>query len=81
MVSRVYIVPDSRSILHSVKTSGTQAETPRHLLHPVEEIVFSAQDKLFGTAHRRLENDRWQTDLLRTPGAELRLVSLGMAQR
>ncbi len=46
----------------------------------VQEIVFIAQDQLYCEVHRRLDGDRWQTDLLQTPEAELRLPSIGFAQ-
>jgi Uma2 family endonuclease len=46
----------------------------------VEEIVLIAQDQLYCEVHRRFDEDRWQTDLLRTREAELRLASIGFAQ-
>ncbi len=46
----------------------------------VQEIVLIAQDQLYCEVHRRLEDGRWQTDLLRTPEAELRLLSIDFAQ-
>jgi len=46
----------------------------------VQEIVLIAQDELYCEVHRRLDSGRWQTDLLRTPEAELRLLSIGFAQ-
>ena len=46
----------------------------------VQEIVLIAQDQLYCEVHLRLEDGRWQTDLLRTPEAELRLLSIGFVQ-
>lgn len=46
----------------------------------VQEIVFIDQDPYYCEVHRRLDDGRWLTDLLRTPEARLRLVSIGFDQ-
>ena len=46
----------------------------------VEEIVLIAQDQVYCEVHRRFDKDRWQTDLLQTPEAELRLENFDFAQ-
>ena len=49
-------------------------------LPSVEEIVLIAQDQIYCEVHRRFDEERWQTDLLRTGEAELRLASIGFTQ-
>ncbi len=46
----------------------------------VQEIVLIDQDPYYCEVHRRLDDGRWLTDLLRTPEARLRLASIGFDQ-
>jgi Uma2 family endonuclease len=46
----------------------------------VQEIVLIDQEPFYCEVHRRLDDGRWLTDLLRTPEARLRLVSIGFDQ-
>ncbi|MCP4661943.1 MAG: Uma2 family endonuclease [bacterium] len=65
----------------STETYDRRVKLPDYRAIPsVEEIVLIAQDQLYCEVHRRFESDRWQTDLLQTPEAELRLMSIGFAQ-
>ncbi len=47
-------------------------------LPSVREILLVAQDEYYAELHRRLEGDRWLTDLVRGPEAVLRLDSVGL---
>ena len=49
-------------------------------LPTVQEIVLVAQDQLYCEVHRRFDESRWQTDLLRTPESFLRLASIEFSQ-
>lgn len=44
----------------------------------VQEIVLIDSQRLYCEVHRRLDQQRWLTDLLRTPEARLRLDSVGL---
>jgi Uma2 family endonuclease len=44
----------------------------------VQEILLVDQEAVYAEVHRRLEADRWLTDLLRGPDARLRLESIGL---
>lgn len=46
----------------------------------VEEIVLVDQQQVYCEVHRRLDDGRWLTDLLRRPEARLRLDSIGFDQ-
>jgi Uma2 family endonuclease len=46
----------------------------------VREIVLIDQQRVYCEVHRRLEDDRWLTELLRSPTARLRLPSIGFDQ-
>ena len=47
-------------------------------LAAMREILLVHQDWLFCEIHRRLNDDRWLTDILRSPDARLRLESIGL---
>jgi Uma2 family endonuclease len=65
----------------STEAYDRRVKLPDYRMIPsVEEIVLIAQDQIYCEVHRRFEEDRWQTDLLRTPGARLRLASVGFDQ-
>lgn len=49
-------------------------------LPTVAEIVLIDQQQLYCEVHRRLDDGRWLTDLLRHPEARLRLESIGFDQ-
>lgn len=46
----------------------------------VQEVVLIAQDQVYCEVHRRVDGERWQTDLLRLDEARLRLQSIGFDQ-
>ena len=46
----------------------------------VREIVLVSQDSCYCEVHRRLDDGRWLTDLVRFPDARLRLESIGLDQ-
>lgn len=65
----------------STESHDRRVKLPDYRLIPsVEEIVLIAQDQLYCEVHRRFDRDRWQTDLLRTGDAELKLASIDFAQ-
>lgn len=65
----------------STEAYDRRVKLPDYRMIPsVEEIVLIAQDQLYCEVHRRFDGERWQTDLLRTGDAELRLASIGFAQ-
>jgi Uma2 family endonuclease len=44
----------------------------------LQELLLIHPGRLFAEVHRRLEGDRWLTDLVRGPEARLRLESIGL---
>jgi Uma2 family endonuclease len=65
----------------SPSTEGTdrRRKPPDYRSIPsVREILLIAQDGHYAEVHRRLEGDRWLTDLLQGPEAQLRLESIGL---
>lgn len=65
----------------STETYDRRVKVPDYRMIPsVQEIVLLAQDQLYCEVHRRFEGNRWQTDLLRTGDAELKLASIDLTQ-
>ncbi len=65
----------------STESYDRRVKLPDYRMIPsVQEIVLLAQDQLYCEVHRRFDRDRWQTDLLRTGDAELKLTSIDFAQ-
>jgi Uma2 family endonuclease len=65
----------------SPSTEGTdrRRKLPDYRSIPgVREILLIAQDGHYAEVHRRLDGDRWLTDLVRGPEARLRLESIGL---
>jgi Uma2 family endonuclease len=61
----------------STETRDRRIKLPDYRSIPsVAEIVLIDQDPFYCEVHRRLDDGRWLTDLLRTPEARLRLVSI-----
>ncbi len=65
----------------STESYDRRVKLPDYRMIPsVAEIVLLAQDQLYCEVHRRFDRNRWQTDLLRTGDAELKLASIDFAQ-
>lgn len=79
------IVP-SPWVLVEILSPSTEARDRRvklpdyRSIPSVQEIVLIDQDPYYCEVHRRLDDGRWLTDLLRTPDARLRLSSIGFDQ-
>lgn len=65
----------------STESYDRKVKVPDYRAIPsVQEIVLIDPQQVYCEVHRRLEDGRWLTDLLREPEARLRLESIGFDQ-